>query len=265
MLTAALPYRERLRAGLQTLAVHVLLALALLAGLDATMPAAERSRTPFALIDLIRPPPPRVRATPSPRPRQRRREGAASPPNFEARRTELVALPPILPPLPQPLVTALKPDLGAAADAGSARIPGPGTGSGGLGNGTGSGRYGDGPGGGGDGDGDGGGFSPPRRIRGEIRDRDFPRGPGEAGIGGTVAVIYTVETDGRATNCRITGSSGSAELDETTCRLIEQRFRFRPSMDRDGRPVRSRIVQDHVWEVADEAPTHTVRRRRRLF
>ncbi len=133
-----------------------------------------------------------------------------------------------------------------------------------MGTGTGSGGRGTGPGGGGDGDGDGGGFSPPRRIRGSIRDSDYPAGIGEAGIGGTVSVIYAVETDGRATNCRITNSSGNDALDDTTCRLIEQRFRFNPSRDRAGRPVRSRIVQDHYWETQDEEPEpeRPVQRRR---
>jgi protein TonB len=40
-------------------------------------------------------------------------------------------------------------------------------------------------------------------------------------------------------------------LDETTCRLIEERFRFEPSRDRSGRPVRSRIVENHEWDVED--------------
>ena len=82
-----------------------------------------------------------------------------------------------------------------------------------------------------------------------------------------MSVSYTAETDGRATNCRITDSSGSPELDDTTCRLIEQRFRFRPSQDRNGRPVRSRIVQDHYWETRDDPRVDEppVRRRRILW
>lgn len=260
------PNHERLKAGVPTLAVHMVLALALFAGLDVGRTAEEPAPPVMSLLDLIQPPPPRPIANPNPTERQRRREGAASPPNLEERRSELIALPSPLPPPPQPLASP-KPETGLMPDAGSARIPGPGTGSGGFGTGTGSGRYGDGPGGGGDGDGDGGGFTPPRRIRGQISDRDYPRGLGEAGVSGIVAVIYTVETDGRATNCRITGSSGSPELDDHTCRLIEQRFRFRPSMDRRGRPVRSRIVQDHYWDVEDdpEEEERVVRRRRRLF
>jgi periplasmic protein TonB len=245
--------RERAKAGLPTLAVHLLLGFALLRSLGVAPLALPPQM--LTLIDLAPPPPP-PKAEPRPRVRERsrREEGAASPPNLESRRTEIVAPPPtIVPPPPPLLVIAEQAGPGADPSAGSAAVAGPGTGSGGIGEGTGSGGRGTGPGGGGDGD--GGGFSPPRRIRGNIRDSDYPRGLGEAGVGGTVSVIYTVETDGSATHCRVTDSSGSPELDAHTCRLIEERFRFRPSHDRAGRPVRSRIVQDHYWEVEDEPRT----------
>jgi len=48
-------------------------------------------------------------------------------------------------------------------------------------------------------------------------------------------VSFTVQVNGRATNCRISRSSGVPELDGLTCRLIEQRFRFRPGTDGFGR------------------------------
>jgi protein TonB len=255
-------YPDRLKAGLPALAVHLLIGLALVRGLG-----VDLAGMPPAVMKLINlqapPPPPPIVARPKLSERSRRREGAASPPNLESRHTEIVAPPTTLPVL-SPVVAAPTADTGADPTAGSAQVVGPGTGSGGLGTGTGSGRYGDGPGGGGDGDGDGGGYTPPRRIRGSISGADYPSGVGEAGVAGTVSVIYTVETDGRATRCEITASSGSPELDETTCRLIERRFRFRPSLDGHGRPVRSRIVQDHVWEVQDdpEAPDERPRRRR---
>jgi len=266
MNAAATGYGERAKAGVPTLVVHLLLALALLRSLGVD-PLALPPRA-LTLIDLAPPPPPpKAEARPRVRERSRREEGAASPPNLESRRTEIVAPPPVLPPPPPQVVTAPQPDIGPDPSAGSAEIAGPGSGSGGIGNGPGSGGRGTGPGGGGDGDGDG--LSPPRRIRGSIRDSDYPRSLGDAGIGGTVSVIYTVETDGSATHCAITRSSGSPELDAHTCRLIEQRFQFRPSHDRAGRPIRSRIVQDHYWEVEDEPPTEEapVRRRRgfRLF
>ncbi|HKT15813.1 MAG TPA: energy transducer TonB, partial [Allosphingosinicella sp.] len=111
--------------------------------------------------------------------------------------------------------------------------------------------WGDGSGGDGRGRGEGRG-TPPRRIRGQIGNSDYPRWAGEAGIGGTVSVRYAVETDGRPSDCVVTGSSGDASLDETTCRLILKRFRFKPSLDRAGRPVRAYIVENHSWMIEAE-------------
>jgi len=232
-----------MRAGIPVLLIHVALALALLRSLVLEIPALQ------PVIQLIDVPPSLPPPVPPVRPvheRSRRAEGAAAPPNLEARPTEIVAPKPVLPP-PPTIAAAPIAGPGDKPSAGAAPVPGPGTGAGGQGNGTGSGGFGDGPGGGG---GDGG-DAPPRHVRGRLSGRDYPRGVGEAGISGMVSVIYTVETDGRATHCSITRSSGSSVLDETTCRLIEERFRFEPSRDRSGRPVRSRIVENHEWDVED--------------
>ena len=75
---------------------------------------------------------------------------------------------------------------------------------------------------------------------------------GNAGIGGRVTVTFTVQVNGRATGCRVSRSSGVPELDALTCRLIEQRFRFRPSTDRFGRPIPDEVDWDHDW-VANRA------------
>lgn len=237
-----LQLRDRLRAGLPVLIIHACIFFALVHSLGLELPLL--TRPDLQLIEVppsLPPPPPR---TPAVHERSRRAEGAAAPANLESRPTEVVAPPTVVRQPVPPVPAAPVAGSGDKARAGAAPVPGPGTGAGGQGNGTGSGGAGNGPGGGGEGDG-----SPPRQIRGEIRDRDYPRGAGTAGVGGTVSVVYTVEVDGRATNCRITRSSGSEELDDTTCRLIEERFRFEPSRDREGRPVRSRIVQDHEWSV----------------
>jgi hypothetical protein len=34
-----------------------------------------------------------------------------------------------------------------------------------------------------------------------------------------------------------------------TCRLIQQRFVFRPATDRYGRPVADEVEGEHIWEV----------------
>jgi protein TonB len=149
---------------------------------------------------------------------------------------------------PPPVVVAPIAGTGSDASAGAARIPGPGPGSGGIGNGTGSGDRGNG-------DGDGG-FTAPRQIKGRLKDSDYPRAAGEAGASGTVSVRFVVLTNGRVTDCEITHSRGNAALDDTTCRLIEQRFRFDPSRDADGRPVESMVAENHSWEIqhVPEAP-----------
>ena len=238
--------RDRLKAGIPVLVIHVGLAFALMYSL--VLDRIPRPPEELQLVDVpqsLPPPPPRI---PVEHPHSRRREGASSPPNLEARPTEVVAPPPVVP-QPPPLPAAPVAGPGSKPTSGAAPVPGPGTGAGGVGNGTGNGGSGDGPGGGGD-----GGESPPRHIRGRISDHDYPRGAAEHGISGTVSVIYTIETDGRATHCAITHSSGNAELDETTCRLIEERFIFEPSRDRSGRPIRARMVQDHEWDVEDVRP-----------
>jgi periplasmic protein TonB len=200
---------------------------------------------PVALFTVDPPEPPPPRSVP-PRKRSRRPEGAAAPPNLRSTATELVAPVPVLvPPAPPPVITAPVANTGAAPTQGAAPRPGPGTGAGGEGTGF---------GGGGSGDGDGGGWgdeTPPRRIRGRLRDSDYPREAWEAGATGLVTVRYYVNVDGRVSGCRVTHSSGNRALDETTCRLVTERFRYRPSRDGEGRPVRSVVVVDHEWVMED--------------
>lgn len=263
---------ERARAGAPMLLVHLLLALALLRGLGFTPGVEAEDR--LKLIDLaLAPPVPQPSPPPAPstgesesrRSGAPREEGAASPANLESRATELVAP---TRPNPSPLPAATVPNSGKDTSQGAAPVRGPGTGSGGVGQGTGSGAGGDGSGGGGEGGyGDGRGLSPPRWLRGRLRDSDYPRGLGEAGVRGRVGVRYVVETDGRVTNCSVTRSSGSALLDDTTCALIEQRFRYDPARDRFGRPIRSNLIESYEWLVEDEPAEQDEppRRRRRLF
>jgi len=100
---------------------------------------------------------------------------------------------------------------------------------------------------GGQGYGEGEGGTDLEHIAGEILASDYPRELGRAGVGGRVGVTFTVETNGRVTGCHVTHSSRVPELDALTCRIIEQRFRFRPSTDRYGRPIRDEVDWDHDW------------------
>lgn len=64
---------------------------------------------------------------------------------------------------------------------------------------------------------------------------------------GTVIVQFTVQPDGRASSCFTTRGSGNAELDSLTCRLVEERVRFRPALDADGRTVASPAHAIYTW------------------
>lgn len=234
---------ERLRAAVPTAAIVALLGYALVAGLAIRPPAPgdERSLAVF----MAAPPPPPPEPVEKRQAQSHKREGRAAPPNLRAKPAEVVAPKPIVPlPVPPPVIVAPIAGQGMRPTAGAAPTPGPGTGAGGAGNGLGS-------GGDGDGDGDGGDETPPRHVRGRIKASDYPRGAALAGAGGIVSVRYHVEVDGRATDCRVTRSSGNADLDDTTCRLIEERFRYEPSRDAAGRPVVSTIVENHEWDFDD--------------
>lgn len=240
---------DRIKAALGAAALQGLLVYALIIGLAVHRTGSVES--PLTLFGVLPPPapPPPEKITPHPI-RSTKPEGAASPANLRSKATEIVAPVPIVQvTVPPPVVAALKPATGTQASTGAADVPGPGTGAGGEGNGTGSGRAGNG-------DGDGGGGTPPRLIRGRLKDSDYPHAAKEALVSGTVAVRYVVAVSGRVTDCTVTSSSGNAELDETTCRLIRERFRFKPSKDEDGTPVDSIIVENHSWLI-DETPEPT--------
>ena len=244
---------DRIKAAIGTLLFQAALAYALIAGLGVNPVAAVKDQLHLIALppDKPLPPEPKKKVVPlrKPSPEKKKaapkKEGAASPANLRATPTEIVAPPPHPIPVPPPVAAAPIAGIGAAASAGASNVRGPGTGSGGQGNGTGSGLGGNGGGGGG---GMGRG-SPPRWIKGDIRDKDYPRASAEAGFGGTVGVRFAVETNGRATDCVVTRSSGHQDIDETTCRLIEQRFRYKPGTDADGRPVRTWLVERHTWSI----------------
>lgn len=46
-------------------------------------------------------------------------------------------------------------------------------------------------------------------------------------------------------------SRGYPSIDVAACRLIERRYRYRPALNRVGRPVRSIVEENHTW-VLDE-------------
>ena len=180
-------------------------------------------------IRLTKPPPPRL--PPKAQPRRRSRStaaAAAATPKAGAPRVRKVARP-LSPPTP---IIAVHP---AAAPSGGGKGSGPASG-GGIGGGS-----------GGNGSGDGDGGTDLEQIAGTITSGDYPRALREAGLGGRVSFLFTVEPSGRVGACHVTASSGVPELDRLTCSLVQQRFRYRPSTNAFGRPISDEVEGQQEW------------------
>ncbi|HEV8406750.1 MAG TPA: TonB family protein [Sphingomicrobium sp.] len=227
--------RERLAALAAVALVQLCLGAALIIGLR--IDVLPRGEMVARLIKVALPraprPPPNVRVS---RPRAAKRSPTAAP---KAQQKPVGSSPGPVPAhtvsAPTPIV-ALRP---------SAPASGGGSGTGPtLGSGAGGGSGGEGYGSGGEGGTD------LVQIAGEIKPSDYPRDLRERGIGGRVGIVFTVGTSGRVTSCTVTRSSGVPELDALTCRLIQQRFRYRPSTDRYGRPIPDEVEGEHDWVAA---------------
>lgn len=146
-----------------------------------------------------------------------------------------VKLPPV-----QPRPAAEQAGAGADQTQGAADRPGEGTGAGGVGFGTGAGNQGTGRG--------GGGINPPVLIEGNITRRDYPRELRDQPlVRGRMTLQFTITAEGRVRNCRAIQSSGNAILDRDTCRLMEERYRYRPATNGLGQPIPIVGRASRVW------------------
>jgi protein TonB len=87
-------------------------------------------------------------------------------------------------------------------------------------------------------------------LRGSFNNEtDYPSAARREEEQGTVRVTFTVGADGRVSNCIIAQSSGSRSLDSTTCRIFQQRFRYRPARDASGIEVPTTMRQSVTWRL----------------
>jgi protein TonB len=225
-----LSWRDRTGAAAAVLLIHAALLLALLS-MSRDAPEPIQDSPAIETFDVPkRPPPPvveQVKDEPAPK-----RAGAASPPNRRSEATPVVVPKPVVAiPRPAEVVASPTPRAGDEPTQGAAPVAGPGTGASGEGSGTGSGGAGSGPGGGGV------GATRPRLIAGQFRTRHYPRELQDAwATSPPVLITFKVQLNGRISDCRVYESSGNLAIDRETCRLAEQRLRFRPALDPEGRP-----------------------------
>ena len=79
--------------------------------------------------------------------------------------------------------------------------------------------------------------------------RDYPFEALQNDEEGTVGFQLEVASDGSVTDCTITQSSGAASLDETTCRILLERLRFRPTIGPAGRPIDDVVNASVTWRI----------------
>lgn len=237
--------RYRIAPAIAALLINAIIGYALIMGLrgPALWQRADDA-PPLALFDLRSP----ERENPPPPPRQeieaKEEGGSPSARKAEARETRPALPNPASLTAPIPIIVTPNPPLPATPA--SSMTSGAGDG-GGNGFGTGEGR-GTGTGSGsGQGDGDGT-FSRARQTGGRFRNSDFPdslRGVGRVKIG----VRYAIGPSGQVDKCEVIEGSGYSELDAMTCRIIMERYRFRPARDPDGYAVTEVREEDYRWRV----------------
>ncbi len=212
-------------AALATLAVHLILIAGLVWGLRFAGDQPQSADPGLDAVTTFEAPPPPPEPTPEPREPD---EGAPAPEGAEAEAVPVEAP-------PAAIVLAPERTAPTAGEGQESR--------------SGASRTGSGPGAGGTGDGFGGGgiATPARRIAGALRDSDYPRTAERQNMAGTVAISFRVRTDGRVDRCTVQSSSGYALLDDLTCRLFTERFRFEPARTASGRAVESTQGTSFTW------------------
>ena len=231
--------RDRLGSAMAVVVVHLAMGYLLLSGLGVELVREANEKLQMVSIAPEPDPPKAVPSAPASA-ASVAEEGEASAANLRAVPTQVTApQPQIVLPLTPPIIVAPVSGSGSEGDAGAADRRGPGTGAGGIGDGLGSGGAGSGTG--------AGVGREARLIRGRIRHSDYPRSAVIDRAGGRVVMHLSVSPDGRVDRCTIARSSGRPDLDETSCRLIQQRFRFEPARDAEGRPIASTFGWQQQW------------------
>lgn len=78
---------------------------------------------------------------------------------------------------------------------------------------------------------------------------DYPEGALQQNRVGITGFRLQINRGGRVTGCDITISSGHADLDVATCRLVAERAVFSPERDRNGRAIESTYENRVRWQI----------------
>ena len=82
-----------------------------------------------------------------------------------------------------------------------------------------------------------------------VGDDDYPLMALRNREDGTTSFRLTVDRSGRVTECVVTNSSGSASIDNATCRIMLERARFTPAIGNDGLPTEDQVSARMTWHL----------------
>ncbi len=80
-----------------------------------------------------------------------------------------------------------------------------------------------------------------------MRADDYPMAAIRRNEAGTVTTDLAVSAEGQVAACTVVESSGSSDLDVTTCRVLTQRARFNPARDRSGAAITGHYTKRVRW------------------
>ena len=94
---------------------------------------------------------------------------------------------------------------------------------------------------------------PPQRARANLNSYfsadDYPAAALRGNDQGTTGFSLTIGASGRVEACSVTSSSGSAALDQATCRILRSRARYTPARDQSGNPTSGRDSGRVTWRL----------------
>jgi periplasmic protein TonB len=233
---------DRIYSAIAAVIIHIVFGYLVISGLGIDI--VRNTASTIKTINIANTPPPPDPPPPPPTVavvKELKPKGAAAPKNIKSKAAARESpKPKVKIKVEKPVSTAEKAGKGNDATAGNADKVGPGTGAGGQGSGTGA---------GGSGNGSGGLVVASRAMykSGRLKNSDYPRAASKANAEGTVIVRFTVFTDGRVGKCKVDKSSGNLDLDNTTCQLIEKRFRYIPARDKEGNAIEDVTGWKQTW------------------
>jgi TonB family protein len=87
-------------------------------------------------------------------------------------------------------------------------------------------------------------------VRAVFTPDDYPSEAQGRSQEGSAQFLLLVDETGRVAGCDVLISSDAPALDEVGCIVIKDRARFKPALDRDGKPIRSTVVTPSVtWRL----------------